>query len=97
MRAKPKLKAEKSSARRTTIRRDPTAELALSVAHHLNNIIGAMSLRLSVVASDPSCRRAQGANIDSLQRILQEGRELITSLERQGRAASARPPRETRS
>ena len=91
MRAKPKTKAGSTPARRrSTARLDPTAELALSVAHDLNNIIGALSLRLAVLSSDTSCRRAQGDSIDSMQRILEEGRDLISSLERRGRARRTR-------
>jgi hypothetical protein len=59
-------------------------ELAREVAHHLSSIIGALSLRVAVLSSDPACRKAQGSNIDALLRLLEEGRALVSSLQEMG-------------
>lgn len=66
-------------------------ELALGVAHDVNNILGALQLRLQVLLRDEACQQAQGVNIQALARIVDEGSALVARLQSFARAESAAP------
>jgi signal transduction histidine kinase len=59
-------------------------ELAAGVAHDVSNTLGAIRLRLSALNRDPACMRAQGPNIEALDRIVSEGAVILQKLQRLG-------------
>jgi signal transduction histidine kinase len=56
-------------------------EVALGVAHDVNNIIGALQLRVEVLAHDPACVASQSQNIAALQRIAEDAGRLVSRLQ----------------
>jgi signal transduction histidine kinase len=61
-------------------------EMAIGVAHDVNNILSALMLRVAVLGQDRVCQVAQGHNIEALARILRDGSALVRKLQ-----AFARP------
>jgi signal transduction histidine kinase len=61
-------------------------EVAIGVAHDVNNILSALMLRVAVLGQDRTCQAAQGHNIEALARILADGSALVRKLQ-----AFARP------
>jgi signal transduction histidine kinase len=59
-------------------------ELAAGIVHDVSNTLAAIRLRLSALRRDPSCMSSQGGNIEALERILQEGTEMLRKLQRLG-------------
>ncbi len=66
-------------------------DLALGIAHDLGNLLGALGLRTQVLQADPSCRAAQGTNIDAMERTLESARGLITRLQSIARPRDTTP------
>jgi signal transduction histidine kinase len=64
-------------------------EVAAGVAHDLNNVLGALVLRVSLLQADPRCMEAQGPNIEALGRILKDATARVARLHE-----LARRPRE---
>jgi signal transduction histidine kinase len=52
-------------------------EVTLGMAHEIGNLLGALQLRLQVIAQDPVCHQAQGLNFTSIDRILEEANEWV--------------------
>jgi hypothetical protein len=51
------------------------------LAHDLANSLAALRLRVELVMGDETCRRAQGANLTAIARILEDTRALAAKLE----------------
>ena len=66
-------------------------ELASGMAHDLNNTLGALSLRVEMLANDPNSRRTQGANIDAIQRICTDAAARVRRLQDFGRRRHDHP------
>ena len=71
----------------STARDDRTRELR----HDLGNALGALRLRVQIVNADPTCRAAQGKNLDAIERIVKRSMELFAQLATQ--PAGPRAPR----
>lgn len=56
-------------------------EVAVGVAHDLQNVIGAVQLRLQVLEQDPACMAAQSKNIRAIRRVVEEADRLLTHLQ----------------
>jgi signal transduction histidine kinase len=56
-------------------------ELALAVAHDVNNVLAALRLRVGILLKDPVCMAAQSGNLFAMQRILNEGTVLLSKLQ----------------
>jgi len=59
-------------------------ELAGGIAHDMNNVLGALKLRVAILVRDPACVAAQAANLGSIERILDDGLALGSKLQRLG-------------
>jgi hypothetical protein len=68
-------------------------EVALSTAHELGNVLGALQLRLQILDGDPACRRAQRKNLDAMKRILEEANTLVRRVQSLGVPVSGGPAR----
>jgi signal transduction histidine kinase len=64
-------------------------ELAFGIAHDVNNVLGALRIRLSLLRQEPLSVR-QGENLAAIERILGEGAALVSKLQRVGRAEPLR-------
>jgi hypothetical protein len=49
--------------------------------HDLNNLLGALRLRVDMLTKDSTCMWAQGANLEALSRILDDALVLAARLE----------------
>jgi signal transduction histidine kinase/CheY-like chemotaxis protein len=56
-------------------------ELASGMAHDLNNTLGALSLRIELLANDPNSPAAQGDNIEAIRRICTDAAERVRRLQ----------------
>lgn len=65
-------------------------ELAIGVAHDVNNVLAALALRVQPLLRDPECRQAQGRNVEAIGRIIDEGQRLVGRFQDLGRAQPAR-------
>ena len=66
-------------------------ELASGMAHDLNNTLGALSLRIELLANDVVCAKAQGDNIDSIRRICADASARVRRLQDFGRRRHDQP------
>jgi signal transduction histidine kinase len=55
-------------------------ELALGIAHDVQNVIGAMMMRIALLQRSPASDAAQGANISALARIARSGSAIVERL-----------------
>jgi signal transduction histidine kinase len=56
------------------------------MAHEIGNQLGALQLRLQLLKEDPSCRQAQGRNLEAMEKILNEANELVQRVQVLGMA-----------
>jgi signal transduction histidine kinase len=60
------------------------AEFAFGIAHDVNNLLGALRLRVGILLKDPVCLAAQAPNLTAIDRILTNGSELVAKLRHAG-------------
>jgi|tagenome__1003787_1003787.scaffolds.fasta_scaffold16926899_1 hypothetical protein len=58
--------------------------------HDLNNLLGALRLRVDIMTKDATCMWAQGANLQAISRIVDDALENAGKLERRQLAARNR-------
>jgi signal transduction histidine kinase len=61
-------------------------ELALAIAHDVNNVLAALRLRVGILLKDATCMTSQSPNLFAMQRILNEGTALLLKLQNFDRA-----------
>ncbi len=76
---------------RARIRSTPSP--AARTAHDLGNALGALRLRLDIVANDSTCVWAQGGNLQAMTRILAEAQALVHRLQTPNGVSSRRRDR----
>jgi hypothetical protein len=66
------------------------ASPAQQTVHDLNNLLGALRLRVDILTKDSTCMWAQSANLQALSRILDDALGLAAQLETPPTAVKAR-------